>query len=186
MPHLKAVLVALASIAALGPQASAQVAFVPNVSSFPSGVTLGVTPVVSFDRRYVRMTVNPQFTAIEGFDTIAVPGAVSGGPGGPAALGGLGGLGGGGGGFRNVGVPGLTFSAGMDGMLGSGSSGRGFGDPYSGYNSMASAMLSGQQFDTGPRFRPIPDNVPRPKATRRPAKRGKVTVKKPATGTRSR
>ncbi len=34
----------------------AQVAFAPTVSSFPNGVTLNATPVVSADRRYVRMT----------------------------------------------------------------------------------------------------------------------------------
>jgi type II secretory pathway component GspD/PulD (secretin) len=54
------------------------VAFFPSVQSFPNGVTLMVTPVVSADRRYVRMTLSPQFTAIEGFDTIQVPAAVGG------------------------------------------------------------------------------------------------------------
>ena len=37
-----------------------------------------MTPVVSADRRYVRMTLSPFFTAIEGFDTIQVPAAVGG------------------------------------------------------------------------------------------------------------
>jgi type II secretory pathway component GspD/PulD (secretin) len=62
------------------------VAFFPSVQSFPNGVTLMVTPVVSADRRYVRMTLSPFFTAIEGFDTISVPAAVGGsGLGGGAA-----------------------------------------------------------------------------------------------------
>ncbi len=64
------------------------VAFVPQVQSFPNGVQLQVTPVVSADRRYVRMTLSPNFTAIEGFDTIQVPAAVGGGGlgGGSAAI----------------------------------------------------------------------------------------------------
>ena len=35
------------------------VAFFPQVTQFPNGVTLFVTPVVSADRRYVRMTLSP-------------------------------------------------------------------------------------------------------------------------------
>ena len=54
------------------------VAFFPSVQSFPNGVQLSVTPVVSADRRYVRMTLAPFFTVIEGFDTIQVPAAVGG------------------------------------------------------------------------------------------------------------
>ncbi len=54
------------------------VAFLPQVQSFPNGVVLTVTPVVSADRRYVRMTLSPNFTAIEGFTTIQVPAAVGG------------------------------------------------------------------------------------------------------------
>ena len=55
---------------------------------FPNGVTLQVTPVVSADRRYVRMTLSPNFNALEGFDTIQVPAAVGGGGlgGGSAAI----------------------------------------------------------------------------------------------------
>ena len=41
---------------------------------FPNGVTLTVTPVVSADRRYVRMTLTPFFNALNGFTTIHVPG----------------------------------------------------------------------------------------------------------------
>lgn len=84
------------------------VGFMPGVSSFPNGVTLPVTPVVSDDRRYVRLTLAPQFNALEGFDSYSVPAAVSGG-GGAGGLGGLRGLGGGGGGGR--------FAAGMNGVI---------------------------------------------------------------------
>ena len=55
------------------------VAFFPQVASFPNGVTLQVTPVVSADRRYVRMTLSPVFTVLNGFTTIQVPAAVGGG-----------------------------------------------------------------------------------------------------------
>jgi hypothetical protein len=58
---------------------------------------MSATPVVSVDRRYVRLGVSPFFTGLQGFDTFSVPAAVGGG--------GLGGLGGG-----------LGF-AGMDGPI---------------------------------------------------------------------
>ncbi len=85
------------------------VAFQPTVSTFPSGVILNVTPVVSADRRYVRMGISPVFTDLTGFDVINVPAAVGGG--GNGGLGGFGGLGdggglggGGGAGFPSVGL----------------------------------------------------------------------------------
>jgi type II secretory pathway component GspD/PulD (secretin) len=62
------------------------VAFVPTPAPLPNGVFLTVTPVVSADRRYVRMTLTPTFNTIEGFTTIQVPAAVGGsGLGGGAA-----------------------------------------------------------------------------------------------------
>ena len=62
------------------------VAFVPTPSPLPNGVTLTVTPVVSADRRYVRLTISPLFNTIAGFTTIQVPAAVGGsGLGGGAA-----------------------------------------------------------------------------------------------------
>src|SRR3954462_7272995 len=86
-----------AALLAIAPAARGQgVAFQPVVGSIPNGPTLGVTPAVSVDRRYVRLGINPQFIAVEGFNTFLVPAAVGGGPGGPGALGGVG-LGGGGG-----------------------------------------------------------------------------------------
>jgi hypothetical protein len=98
----------------LGAEAKAQVAFQPVVQSFPNGVSLGATPVVSHDRRYVRLTLNPQFTALEAFDQFALSGgAVAGGGGvgvgglGGLGLGGLGGLGGGAGAGAGAGRNGL-------------------------------------------------------------------------------
>jgi hypothetical protein len=91
MRLIRSVGAVLGLVILVGAEAKAQVAFQPIVQSFPNGVALGATPVVSHDRRYVRLTVNPQFTALEAFDTFAVQGAVSGGGG--VGVGGLGGLG---------------------------------------------------------------------------------------------
>jgi general secretion pathway protein D len=55
------------------------VAFQPIPSQILDGVNLNVTPVVSADRRYVRMTLAPFFNTFSGFDTISVPAAVGGG-----------------------------------------------------------------------------------------------------------
>ncbi len=94
MSGLKASLAAIGALALLAPSAAAQaVAFQPVVGSFPNGVSLSVTPSVSFDGRYVRMSINPQFTAINGFDTVLVPAVVGGGGGGGGGVGrGLGGV----------------------------------------------------------------------------------------------
>ena len=190
----------LAMTLALGSsrETSAQaVAFQPVVGSFPNGVTLPVTPVVSADRRYVRMTLNPQFNAIEGFDPFSVPGAVAGGGSGLGA-GGLGGLGGGagglgggaaGGGFRSV--SGGTFDVGMDGVA---SAGPGYGRPSMasaasatgmGYDPSASGVLAGGFRAAPPRLSQGmaggPD-APAPKA--RSSRR--VKAKRPTTSARSR
>jgi hypothetical protein len=82
--------------------AQGAVAFQPIIGTFPDGVMLNVTPVVTADRRYVKFpNMNPVFTTLEGFDNFVVPGAVSGGFGGGFGGGGFGGggFGGGGGGF---------------------------------------------------------------------------------------
>ena len=69
------------------------VAFDPIIGSAPTGETMTVTPAVTADRRYVRLSVNPFFNAVNGFTAFTTPlGAV----GGVGAGGGAGGLGGGG------------------------------------------------------------------------------------------
>jgi len=82
--------------------ARAQVA---GIGVIPDGVFLPVTPAVTADRRYVRLTLAPQFSAFDGFQSFPVPAAVGGGGGGAVGFGaGAGGLGGGlgaGGGFNN-------------------------------------------------------------------------------------
>ncbi len=55
------------------------VAFQPQVSGFPDGVQLFVTPVVSADRRYVRLTLSPVFQTLVQFDTFTTSAAVGGG-----------------------------------------------------------------------------------------------------------
>lgn len=92
MASAKPVVATLLVVAAFASGAQAQVAFQPTVGVFPSGVQMTTTPVVSHDRRYVRLGVVPTFTDLLGFDVFGVPAAVSGGPGGPGALGGIGGL----------------------------------------------------------------------------------------------
>ncbi len=99
-------------------RAQGAVAFAPTIGTIPDGVTLQTTPVVSADRRYVRLSMNPNFITFIQFDTFTVPAAVGGGGngglgglggrGGGGGLGGLGGVGGGGGagGFASVGLGG--------------------------------------------------------------------------------
>jgi hypothetical protein len=81
-------LCALASLA-LETTCRAQVAFIPIVGFVPTGSTLTVTPVVTPDRRYVRLGVDAFFNNLNGFTTLAVPAAVGG-----AFGGGFGGFGG--------------------------------------------------------------------------------------------
>jgi hypothetical protein len=97
------------------------VGFFPNVGSANDGVSMSVVPVVTADRRYVRLSLNANFSVINGFNNFPVSGAVGGGGIGPGGgglggggagglggggagggLGGAGGLGNAGGGFRNV------------------------------------------------------------------------------------
>ncbi|WP_237170943.1 type II secretion system protein GspD [Paludisphaera borealis] len=54
------------------------VAFVPSIGQLNNGVNLLVTPVVTADRRYVRLSLTPSFTTINNFTTISVPAAVGG------------------------------------------------------------------------------------------------------------
>ena len=55
------------------------VAFFPTVAQIPDGVILSVIPVVTADRRYVRLSIAPQFLAFDHFDTFVIPAAVGGG-----------------------------------------------------------------------------------------------------------
>ena len=55
------------------------VAFFPTPAPLQDGVTLSVTPVVSADRRYVRLSLAPFFQTINGLQSFPVPAAVGGG-----------------------------------------------------------------------------------------------------------
>jgi type II secretory pathway component GspD/PulD (secretin) len=60
--------------------AAGAVAYQPVPAALPDGVIFNVTPVVSADRRYVRMTLNPFFQTFIEFQTFSFPtGAVGGG-----------------------------------------------------------------------------------------------------------
>ncbi len=64
------------------------VAFQPSIGFVPNGATMTATPVVTPDRRYVRLTVNPFFNTVNGFTTYSSPlGAVGG-----TGFGGFGGM----------------------------------------------------------------------------------------------
>ena len=81
------------------------IAYEPVVGFVPNGATMTVTPVVSADRRYVRLSVSPFFNTINGFQNFTTPlGAVGGG--GLAGMNGLVGQGG-------AGAAGAGFSQGL-------------------------------------------------------------------------
>lgn len=85
------------------------IAYEPVVNWYLNGAALTATPVVSADRRYVRMTLNPYFNTVNGFTTYSAQvGAVSGG----------GVVGGGAGGFGGGGAGGAGGLAGMNGAVG--------------------------------------------------------------------
>ena len=98
--------------------ATAQIAYEPTIGFVPTGVTMTVTPVVSADRRCVRLTVNAFFNDLNGFSTFSFPGgAVGGGNFGGGAVGG-GNFGGGAVGGGNFGGGAAGFNAGMNGVIG--------------------------------------------------------------------
>jgi type II secretory pathway component GspD/PulD (secretin) len=106
------------------------VGFQPQITVLPEGVSMTVQAVISADRRYVRLTVIPQFTAItdvQSFSFISGSGSnpnqqanggvgQAGGAGGTAGGGGGGGLGGFGGGFGGGGIGGTTGTTGAGGQ----------------------------------------------------------------------
>ncbi len=95
------------------------VAYFPQVGTLPDGVALDVVPVVSADRRYVRLSLNPQFQTVNGFQNLPVPAAVSGGGGGGGP---------GGGGLGGGGLTGMNGPIGPPPM-GPGGYGHGYADP---------------------------------------------------------
>jgi hypothetical protein len=148
------------------------VGFIPVIGSFPDGVVMSTTPVVSADRRYVRVGVDAQFTGLVGLTSVNFPAAAAaGGPGNGNLGGGFGGgLGGGGG------AGGGRFAAnGMNGPAPQLIAFQGMGSPE------ASAVLSGV---ADMRARPmlsasLPGSNERPKVVAKPvAKKARVATKK--------
>lgn len=80
------------------------VGFQPTIATFPDGLMLNATPVVSADRRYVRLGLQPQSATLLSFDVFTIPAAVRSGVG-AGGFGGGGGFGAGGGvgGFSSIG-----------------------------------------------------------------------------------
>jgi hypothetical protein len=163
-------LVALLTLVSPAPEAHAQaIGFQPNVQPFGDGVFLNATPVVTADRRYVRLGgINANFTALQGvqpftFNAGAVSGGGVGGIGGFGGAGGLGGAGGFGGvggvgGFNNIGpignvgggaaiVPGLGAVGPVGGFYG------GYGSPYGFPGGVYSGYPAGPLY-TGPQLPP--------------------------------
>ncbi len=166
------------------------VAFQPTIGTFPDGVFLNVTPVVSADRRYVRLGMAPQFLTLNQMDVFTIPAAVQGGVGngfgggGGLGVGGaLGGLGGGGfggggaGGFASVGFPGAVmggFGPQQGAMMGPGFGGvrprpattaRGPSASRSRKPSLAKRRASAQVTSLRPRVtRPIPRRTAGPRS----------------------
>jgi hypothetical protein len=89
---------------------SQSIAYTPNVSSILDGAALNATPVVSADRRYVRLTLNPYFNTVNGFSTYSAPVAAVSGGGNLAGMGGV--IGGGGGAVGPMGSMSLSSSTG--------------------------------------------------------------------------
>jgi hypothetical protein len=154
--QLNPFLAAIGFLALLGTSARGQVAFQPVVGSFPNGVSMSVTPVVSLDRRYVRLGVVPQFTALEGFDTYLVPGAVGGG-----------GVGGGGMGAGGIGAGVMGF-AGLNGPI------NGFG--LQNQAPLFDGQYSAPDFQTGP-VRPAPGQARSARRTPLAEPRGGLVLK---------
>lgn len=102
------------------------VAYQPQVAAILNGAAMQVTPVVSADRRYVRVSVNAYFNSVNGFTTYTAPlAAVSGG-----GIGSIGG-GGGGGGIGGVGIGGGGGAVGGGGV-GAGGGFAGMNGPIAG------------------------------------------------------
>ena len=101
------------------------VGFSPLVQPFPDGIFLFVNGVVSADRRYVRLSMSPQFMNIIDVQTFTNVNAGGAGIGGGGGFGGGGGGFGGGGGGAGGGFGGLGGIGG--GFGGGGAGGGGFG-----------------------------------------------------------
>lgn len=129
---------AIAGLALLSPAAWAQgaVGFQPGIGVIPDGVGLSVSPVVSHNRRYVRLGVSATFQSVVGFQAFPVAGAVAGG-------------GFGGGGFAGgAGLPGGGFAPGQVGGFGF----AGMNGPLAGPSSYEERAFGGSTLGAGGGF----------------------------------
>jgi type II secretory pathway component GspD/PulD (secretin) len=123
-------------VVSLTPVASAfNIGYQPQIQTFNDGTTLIVQAVVSADRRYVRLSVLPQFQNITDVFTFSYLSGGTGGAGGNRNGGGGGGIGGGGGGVGGGG--GGIGGGGIGG--GGGTGGGGIGGGGNGNNSTSAA-----------------------------------------------
>ncbi len=76
---LSTALVLLPLVGGVQPSVKAQIAYIPEVGFVPTGATMTVTPVVSADRRYVRLGVDAFFNNFNFFSTFSFPGGAVGG-----------------------------------------------------------------------------------------------------------
>jgi hypothetical protein len=127
---------------AVGSRAEAQIAYVPGIGFIPSGETMTVTPAVSADRRYVRLSVDAFFNSFNGFTAFNIPAAVGGG--------GFGGVGGGFAGMNGViGQGGFGGGGAGFGGAGNGAGGAGFGGPAMGLSGRGFVPAGGQPLAGG-------------------------------------
>jgi hypothetical protein len=101
------------------------VGFQPQITVLSEGVTMSVQAVISADRRYVRLTVVPSFTAITDVQTFSFVGGGGGQQGQQGQQGQLGGQIGGQGGIGGQGAGGATGFGGNQGIGGIGGVGQG-------------------------------------------------------------
>jgi hypothetical protein len=145
-------------LTAPAPEARGQgaIGFQPVVTPFADGVFLNATPVVSADRRYVRIGgINASFQALRGVQpfTFTAGGVAGGGIGG--GFGGFGGLGnvGGLGAVSNFGNVGVVPGLGLAGPVGFPAYGYGWPGSYGGYPYTVSGIPAGPLY-TGPMWMP--------------------------------
>lgn len=120
------------------------VGFQPIVQPFPDGIMLMVSGVVSADRRYVRLSMSPNFSQIVDIQTFTNVNAGGAGIGGGGQGGG--GFGGGGGGFGGAGGGGFGIG-GIGGGFGGGGGG-GFGGGGGGQRGGQQGQQGGGQSGT--------------------------------------
>lgn len=154
--------------------ANGAVGFQPIVQSIPTGINLNVLAVISADRRYVRLSLSPQFQQVTDIFTfsfatggagggVGIGGGQGGGGFGGGGQGGFGGGGGGQGGFGGGGgFGGIGGGGGLGGGLGGGGAGGIGGGGVGGQQGGQAGQAGGQQGAAGGSLtiqQPVQENV---------------------------